>query len=116
MRKTATKLTIIIGSDERRAHRPLYEAVLELLRAAGVKGATITKGVMGYGHRRRIHSNMNEIMMENLPLIIEALDESERLEAVASQIALMLGEHGLVQLHRTTTFKLPLAEDERSAG
>src|SRR5438067_13912928 len=102
--QTATKLTIIIGSDERRAHRPLYEAVLEVLRAAGVKGATITKGVMGYGQRRRIHSNMNEITMENLPLIIEAHDDGERLDAVDSHIALLLGVPGLVQLQLLPTW------------
>jgi PII-like signaling protein len=114
--QTATKLTVFIGSDERRAHRPLYEAVLAMLRAGGVTGATITKGVMGFGSRRRIHSNMNEIAMENLPLIIEAIDENEKLRIVASQIAEMLGTHGLVQLQRTNVCKLPSAEDERSAG
>lgn len=112
---TATKLTIFVGGDERRAHRPLYEVVLEMLRAGGVQGATVTKGVMGFGSRRRIHSSINEIAMENLPLVIEAIDEQEKLRRIASQIAEMLGDHGLVQLQRTSACKLPAAEDERSA-
>lgn len=111
--KPAAKLTIFIAGDERRAHRPLYELVIEQLRAAGIAGATVTKGVMGYGHGRYIHSDMNEIMMENLPLVIEAVDERERLERVAPEIAEALGEHGLVQLHPTSICKRAEAEDER---
>ena len=103
--RPASKLTIFIASDERRAHRPLYEVVMELLRAAHVAGATVTKGVMGYGYSRHIHSDMNEIAMENLPLVIEIVDEREKLEEVAARIAEILGEHGLVQLHPTSIFK-----------
>ena len=116
MMQPAVKLTIFIGSDERRAHRRLYESVMERLSDAHVAGATVTKGSMGYGYNRRIHSTMNEITMENLPLVIEVVDDEEKLEMVAIKIAEMLGEHGLVQLNRTSMFKGALGEDERSAG
>ena len=112
----AEKLTIFIGSDERLAHHSLYEAVMKMLHAAGVVGATVFKGVMGFGYTRRIHSDMNEVMMENLPLVIEAVDGEGRLEGVAAQIAEMLAEHGVVELLRTTIFKPPTSEDERDAS
>lgn len=114
MMQTATKLTIFMGSDERCGHRSLYEAVMERLSEAHVAGATVTKGSMGYGFNRRIHSTLNEIVMENLPLVIEVIDERVKLEVVAVQIAEMLGEHGLVQLNRTSVFKGTLNKDERS--
>ncbi|MDQ3818228.1 MAG: DUF190 domain-containing protein, partial [Acidobacteriota bacterium] len=70
---------------------------------------------MGYGQGRRVHSTLNEIAMENLPLIIEVVDKFEKLEEVAVRVAEMLGEHGLVQLNRTSRFKDSAEEDERSA-
>ena len=112
----AAKLTIFIGGDERREHRPLHDAVMELLRAAGVTGATAFKGVMGYGQSKLLHFNMNEITMENLPLVIEVVDVGERLKRVAPEISLLLGEHGLVQLQRTFVCKRTPPEDEGGAS
>ena len=54
----AIKLTICVGGDERRARHPLYREVLKVLHECNVAGATLTKGVMSFGSRRRIHSNL----------------------------------------------------------
>ena len=97
----ATKLTVSVGGDERHAHHPLYKAVLDVLHETGLKGATLTKGVMSYGYHRQIHTLMNEVAMENLPIIIEAIGEREKVERAAGRIAEMLGSHGLVQLQPT---------------
>ncbi|WP_352430061.1 DUF190 domain-containing protein [Pyrinomonas sp.] len=95
-------MTIFIGGDERRGRRALRELVLETLRELNVMGATVEKGVMGYGINRTIHSTLNEVTMENLPIIIEAVDEGGKLRAVAERIADLLGSHGLVQIQPTT--------------
>jgi PII-like signaling protein len=97
----AMKLTISVGGDERRAHHPLYQEVLRILHNEGISGATLIKGVMSFGVRRSIHSTKNEISMENLPIIIEAIDAPPKVERVAAQVAEMLGEHGLVELQPT---------------
>src|SRR5947207_14963162 len=99
--KSMLKLTVFVGSDERYAHRAMHDAVIAVLHERGIAGVTVTKGVMGYGGRRRLHSALNEITMENLPLIIEAVDERAKVESVATLIAEMLGEHGLVEIQRT---------------
>ena len=110
--QSATKLTIFIGGDERQARHPLYQSVIELLRKSGIMEATMTKGVMSYGSGRRIHSTLNEVTMENLPLIIEAVDERERVEAAAPSVAEMLGGRGLVQMHPTTALRRRAGEEE----
>jgi uncharacterized protein len=97
----AMKLTITVGGDERREHHPLYQEVLRVLQTEGISGATLTRGVMSYGVRRSIHTIMNEIQMENLPIVIEAVDERGKIERAAALVAEMLGEHGLVELHPT---------------
>ena len=112
----ATKLTVAIGGDERHAHQPLYKAVLMVLHETGIEGATLTKGAMSYGRRRRIHTMMNEVTMENLPLIIEAIDARERVETAAERIAELLGSHGLVQLQPTLIVRRAPAVEERSTS
>lgn len=109
----ATKLTVIVGGDERHAHQPLYEVVLQVFREAGVSGATLTKGMMSYGIRRRVHSNLDEVTMENLPVIIEAVDEDEKIRAAAERVAEVLGAHGLVQLQPTSAMRLAPPGGER---
>jgi len=100
--RPATKLTISVGGDEWRKHHPLYQEVLRILRAEGIAGATVTKGVMSFGVRRAIHTTLNEVTVENLPIIIEVIDEQTKVERAANLIAEMLGEHGLVQMQPTT--------------
>ena len=99
--KPATKLTVFVGGDERSAHHSLHQEVLRLLRDAGLPQATLTKGVMSYGHRRFIHTAMNEITIENLPIIVEVVGEQVKIEGAAGLIAELLGEHGLVQFQST---------------
>jgi PII-like signaling protein len=114
--KPLSKLTVFIGGDERRGHQPLYHAVMGLLRARLIAGATVMKGVMSYGHTRLIHTTLNEITMENLPVMIEAIDEREKIEQVAPLVAEMLGEHGLVQIQTTAALRRGTRPEERRAS
>lgn len=110
----AMKLTVCVGGDERPARRPLYREALRILRECGVAGATLTKGMMSFGGRRRVHSDMNEVTMENLPIVIEAVDECKKVESAAQLIARMLGAHGLVQLQPTEIVRRAPLKAERS--
>jgi uncharacterized protein len=114
--RAASKLTVFVGGDERHEHRPLYEAVLDALRAGGIAGATVTRGMLSYGQGRRIRNDLNETTMENLPLIVEAVDEGEKIERVAAHVAALLGAHGLVEVRRTAVVAAVSAEEERNAG
>lgn len=107
------KLTISVGGDERREHHPLYQEVLSVLHREGISGATLTRGVMSYGIRRTIHKMMNEVQMQNLPIVIEAVDERVKIERAAALIAEMLGEHGLVELRPTMIACREQGEPER---
>ncbi len=111
----ALKLTISVGGDERLAHHPLYQEVLRVLHREGIAGATLTKGVMSYGIRRTVHSLMNEITMENLPIIIEVVDARRNVERAAALVAELLGDHGLVEVHPTMV-AFPVPQQERREG
>jgi PII-like signaling protein len=99
--QTGLKLTVIIGGNERLARRPLYKTVVAALRESGVGGATLTQGILSFGRRRQTHSTMNEVTMENLPIIIEAVGECATIKCAAERIAELLGARGLIQLQAT---------------
>lgn len=99
--RPAMKLTVCVGESERHGNHPLYREVLRSLREAGISGATLTKGVMSYGLHHRIYTNNDEVRMENLPVIIEVVDERAKVELVAALVADMLGDHGLVEIQPT---------------
>jgi PII-like signaling protein len=111
----AMKLTVSVGGDERSAHYPLYQEVLRILRDVDLTQATLTKGVMSFGHRRFIHTTMNEITIENLPIIIEVVGEQAKVEVAANLIAELLGGHGLVELHPTTIVR-PASTERKGEG
>jgi PII-like signaling protein len=108
----ASRLTVFVGGDERRAHQPFNAAVLAFFRELGINGATLTKGVMSYGMRRRMHFCINEVSMENLLVVLEAVDESRKIAAAADRVAKLLGAHGLVQVQPTMFVHLAPADRE----
>lgn len=97
----ALKLTVWLGGDERYQHRPLYQVVLEILRAEKISAATLVKGALSYGVTKRIHSLVNEVTMDNLPVVIEAADKREKIERAASLVAELLPDHGLITVQPT---------------
>ena len=99
--RPAMKLTVAVGGEERHAHLPLHEEVLRIFHEEGIAGATLTTGVLSYGFTKTFRRISNEVQMENLPVIIEAVDEADKVERVANLIAGMLAEHGLVQVQPT---------------
>jgi CBS domain-containing protein len=92
------KLTIYIGESDRSGHRPLYQAILETLKKEGLAGATVTRGVAGFGAHSRIHTAALLQLSEDLPLIIEAVDIPEKIEKGLAAVGPMIKE-GLVTLH-----------------
>ncbi len=92
---TATKLTIYIGDSDRRGRKPLHLAIIELLHAEGISGATVLHGIEGYGSHKQIHTARILDLSGDLPEVIVAVDRPEKIEAVLPKLDEMIGE-GLV--------------------
>ena len=75
------RLRIIIGEDERYRGRPLFEALVLAARDHGLAGATVFKGFMGYAPHADIASAGILRLAENLPVIVDIVDETEKIEA-----------------------------------
>jgi len=97
--KEGLLLRIFVGESDRCNGRPLYEAILELLRSRGLAGATVLRGVAGFGRTSVVHTAHLLRMSEDLPMIIECVDVSPAIEAVLPDIEEMVSE-GMVTVER----------------
>src|SRR3989338_6969088 len=95
----AELLRIYIGETTKLGQRPLYELIVEEARKRGLAGATVTRGIMGFGRNSRIHTAKILRLSEDLPLIIEIVDQPERIAAFLPDLDGMVGE-GLVTLEK----------------
>jgi len=84
------RVTIHLGESDRWNHKPLYEAIVELLHSEGCAGATVVKGVMGFGKNSRIHTSSILRLSEDLPVMVIFSDTAQRVEAVMPRIDEML--------------------------
>jgi PII-like signaling protein len=88
---------IYIGESDRWQGRPLYQVIVEKLRAEGVAGATVLRGIEGYGRAARVHTAQVLRLSEDLPVLIEVVDREDRLRAILPQIDAMV-DGGLITL------------------
>lgn len=88
---------IYIGESDRHDGRPLFEVIVETLRARGVAGATVLRGIEGYGRAARLHTASVLRLSDDLPILIEVVDREDRLRAVLPEIDALVPE-GLITL------------------
>ena len=92
-------LRIFIGESDTHDGKPLYQALVEALRAAGMAGATVLRGIEGFGRSSTMHTAHILRLSEDLPIVVECVDTAERIEAVLPTLDEMIGS-SLVTLER----------------
>ncbi len=92
-------LRIYIGESNRFEDVPLYEAIVQRARERGLSGATVLRGVEGFGAKSRIHRASILRLSEDLPIVIEIVDKRERIEPFLEELEPMI-EDGMVTLER----------------
>ncbi len=94
-----TLMRIHIGESDRWHGKPLYEAVVEMLRKEKFSGATVLRGVGGYGSSSVYHTDKVLRLSQDLPIVIEVIETTERIEQILPQLDQMIGG-GLVTLEK----------------
>jgi PII-like signaling protein len=94
-----TLMRIHIGERDKYHGKPLYRAIVQLLRERHYAGATVFRGIMGFGASSRIHSDRTELLSLDLPLVVECVETEERIQAILPELDAMLGG-GLITLER----------------
>lgn len=92
-------LRIFVGESDKQGHHPLYEAIVLKAREMGLAGATVTRGVMGFGKHSTIHTAKILRLSEDLPMIVEIADSLENIERFLPTLDEMIKD-GLVTLEK----------------
>jgi PII-like signaling protein len=90
---------IYIGESDTWHGRPLYEAIVHLLRERGLAGATVIRGIEGFGAKQHLHTTRILSLTQDLPILIEVVDQEDRLRAILPELNGMVSE-GLITLER----------------
>jgi hypothetical protein len=95
----ATLLRIFIGDQDRYERRPLYEAIVLKAREMRLAGATVLRSPMGFGRTSHLHTAKILQLSTDLPMVIEIVDEPQKIEAFLPVLDGMMGG-GLVTLEK----------------
>jgi PII-like signaling protein len=103
--KNAVLLRIFMGENDRYEGRPLYEAVVMKAREMHLAGATVFRGLMGYGHSSRVHTAKILRLSLDLPLVVEVVDSEDKVNAFVPVLDGMMTS-GLVTLEKVQVLQV----------
>ena len=110
-------MRIHIGERDKYRGKPLYEAIVELLRSRHYAGATVLRAVMGFGATAHLRTDRIELLSLDLPIVIECVETEERITAILPEIDAMI-EGGLITLERAKVimYRANLPPEQRTAS
>jgi PII-like signaling protein len=88
---------IYVGEADHHDGKPLYQAIVAFLRERGMAGATVLRGIEGFGANAHLHTTRILRLSEDLPIVIEVIDQEDRIRAVLPDLDAMVGD-GLITL------------------
>lgn len=94
-----TLMRIHIGERDKCDGKPLYEAIVHLLRQRGFAGATVFRGIMGFGASAGIHTEKVLRLSLDLPIVVECVETEEKIQTILPELERMIGG-GLITLER----------------
>jgi PII-like signaling protein len=98
-------LRIFVDERDRAGMQPLYTAVVELLRKKGVAGATVFRGIEGFGSHHEIHMANLFSWLPNLPVLIEVVDDWSVIEPLLPELHALIGD-GLLTVEAAQYLRL----------
>ncbi len=99
----AELLRVFIGEDDKYDGRLLYELIVEKARKDGLAGATVYRGILGFGANSRVHTSRVLRLSEDLPVVVEIVDSPEKIQAFLPWLNRVIHE-GLVTLEKARIF------------
>ncbi|HLJ32667.1 MAG TPA: DUF190 domain-containing protein [Ktedonobacteraceae bacterium] len=95
--RAGKRIRIFIGEAEEWQGKPLYRAILELAQRQGVAGATVTRGIEGFGPEHHLSSDRLPDIADNLPLIVEIVESVEKVEELLPLLDRMV-QRGMITI------------------
>jgi len=99
LKEAAQLLRIFIGEADKYGRTPLYEWIVQQARSHGMHGATVLRGVLGFGANSLIHTTKILRLSEDLPMVVEIIDTKEKIESFLTSIDHAISE-GIVTVEK----------------
>jgi len=100
----AKKLTIYVDENEKLHGKPVYEAILDILAQRKIAGASVFRGVAGYGSHGKLHTAKILELSTTLPVKIEVVDSEEMIKIIMAELTSVV-EKGLIEVSDTMVIK-----------
>jgi PII-like signaling protein len=100
----AKKVILYVGEDHQYHGQSLYSAILNFLFYRGISGASVIRGIAGFGADHHLHTMRIERLTENLPIKIEFVESAEKVEELLPKLSELVGS-GLIEIQDTTVVK-----------
>ncbi|MEU6477551.1 DUF190 domain-containing protein [Streptomyces sp. NPDC047017] len=110
---TALRLTVFLGENDTWQHKPVYSEIVHRAHAAGLAGASVFRGVEGFGASSLIHTSRLLSLSEDLPVTIVIIDTEERVRAFLPQLDELVGQ-GLAVLDECEVVRYTARDTEES--
>ena len=104
----AKLLRIFLGETDKHHHVPLYEVIVQQARAQGLSGATVWRGLLGYGHGSRVRSAKILDLSANLPIVVEIVDEAAKIDdflPIVDELIDQVGCGGLITVEQVQVIR-----------
>ncbi|MFN3975471.1 MAG: DUF190 domain-containing protein [Aquificaceae bacterium] len=95
----AVLLRVFFGEDDKYEGKPLYKYMVEFCKSKGIAGATVFRGILGYGKSSVIHKAGFLSLSSDLPIVVEIIDCEEKIQAILPELSRMV-ENGLITLEK----------------
>jgi uncharacterized protein len=99
-------LRIFIGERDKHDGKPLYHGIVDVLRKRHFAGATVLRGIMGFGASSKLHTDRFDVLSLDMPIVVECVESAARIDEVLPELEAMVGgglitrERVRVVLHR----------------
>ena len=111
----AKRLTVFIGESDQYRHKPLYAEIVHRAHAAGLAGASVLRGIEGFGASQHVHTTRLLSLTEDLPVVIVMVDETDRIERFVLELDELITE-GLVVIDDVEVVRYVGREHPRAEG
>jgi uncharacterized protein len=105
---------VFIGESDKLDGKPLYQALIEMIRHERISGATVIRGILGFGASSHVHTANILRLSQDLPIIIEIIDTQENIDRVLPKIEASMGG-GLITMEKVRVLRYGIAGDKKVA-
>lgn len=102
--KEALLVRVFFGEDDKHEGKPLYKYMVEFCRKNNIAGATVFRGILGYGKSSLIHKGGIFKLSSDLPIVVEIVDCEERIQEILPELSKMV-KNGLITLEKVRVIK-----------